>query len=322
MIKKHHQILAVVLLAQIVLSVVVFWPRPSTAGQQEPLFPDITAEDVTALTIEDAEGNVVELRKVTGDWVLPNAGQFPAQGDTVTSLLGKLTDLSTGRLVTNSDVSHKRLQVAADDFVRRIAFETSDGTEETIFIGSSPQYGSAHFRLKGQSETYLTSELTTWDVRANVSGWIDTAYESVAQADVTRMRLENANGTFVFEKEDEETWTMAEPATEESETLDQTQVTSLLRRVASQTIKRPLGTDKREAYGMDDPNAVVTLETEDKTVTLHVGAEDTDDGSYVVKSSESDYYVQVAATSVAALVENGRDAFVKEPTPQPESDGS
>jgi len=323
MIKRHHKILAAVLIAQIVLSVVVFWPRPSTAGQREPLFPDLSGEDVTALTIENAQGQMIELEKVTGNWVLPEADRFPAKADAVSGFLDKLTALTTGRLVTKSDTSHRRLQVASNDFVRRVAFETSGGRRETLYLGSSPQYGSMHFRLDGQSETYLTSELTTWDVNASASGWIDTSYQSLSQGEVTKLTLENSNGTFVFEKEGEDSWTIVEPSPlEEGETLDQAQVRSVLRRAASVTMKEPLGKEEEEAYGLDEPNAVVTLGTADKTVTLRVGAKDADDASYVVKSSESDYYVHVAATSLTALVENGRDAFIKEPTPQAESGGS
>jgi hypothetical protein len=66
---------------------------------------------------------------------------------------------------------------------------------------------------------------------------------------------------------------------------------------------------------------VVTLETADRTVTLRMGAKDADAGSYVVKSSESPYYVQVAEVSLRALVENARDAFLQEP-PTPEAESS
>jgi hypothetical protein len=319
MIKRHHLILACVLVAQVVLSVVVFWPRASTAGQRELLFPDVEAQEVTSLTIEDGEGNVIELAKVTGDWVLPGADDYPAKGDAVSSFLDKLLAVTTGRLVTQSDTSHKRLQVAPDEFVRRISFETGDGTEATLYLGSSPQFGAMHFRQEGQSETYLTGELTSFDANANAGTWIDTSYQSVTQEDVTRMTLENSNGTFVFEKDDEGNWTLADLA--EDETLDETQVTSVLRRAATVTLKAPLGREERLSYGVDAPNAVVALETGDKTVTLRVGAKDTDAASYVVKSSESPYYVHVSEFSVKALVENGRDAFLKEP-PTPEADSS
>jgi hypothetical protein len=320
-IKRHHLILAGVLVAQIVLSVVVVWPRASAVGQTEPLFPDVETGDVTALTIEDDQGNVIELAKVTGEWVLPDADNYPAQGDAVSSFLDKLLALNTGRLVTQSDTSHKRLEVAPDEFVRRISFETGDGTRETLYLGSSPQFGAMHFRQDGQSETYLTDELTSFDANASASAWIDTSYQSVAQEDVTRMTLENSSGTFVFEKDDEGTWTLADLA--EDEILDEAQVTSLLRRAAVVTIRQPLGREERPSYGMDAPSAVVTLETGDTTVTLRVGAKDADAASYVVKSSESAYYVEVAESSVRALVENGRDAFLQEPpTPAAESSES
>jgi hypothetical protein len=319
MIKRHHLILAGVLAAQIALSVVVFWPRASTAGQREPLFPDLETGDITALTIEDDANNVIELAKVTGEWVLPEADDYPAKGDTVSSFLDKLLAISTGRLVTQSDTSHKRLQVAPDEFVRRITFETGDGTQETLYLGSSPQFGAMHFRLEGQSETYLTGELTQFDADATASTWIDTSYQSVTQEDVTRMTLENSNGTFVFEKDEEGNWTLVDLG--DDETLDETQVTSLLRRAAAVTMKAPLGREEEPSYGMDAPNALVSLETNERTVTLRVGAKDADAASYVVKSSESPYYVHVAEPSVRALVENGRDAFLEEP-PTPEAESS
>jgi len=321
MIKRHHQILAGILIVQVVLSVLVFLPRPSTAGQREPLFPDLKAGDISALTIEDAQGNVVKLKKATGEWVLPEAGDYPVRAEDVNSFLEKLVALTTGRLVTSSDTSHRRLQVSPDEFARRISFEASDGTEHTVYLGSSPQYGSAHFRLDGQSETYLTSDLSTLDVNATVSTWIDPTYPTAAQEEVNRMTLENANGAFVFEREGEDTWTFADLS--EDETLDTAQVTALVRRASSVRMREPLGTEESPSYGMEDPNAVVTLETEEKTVTLRVGAKDSDDAGYIVKSSESDYYVVVADTSVSPLVENGRDAFLKTPpTPEGESSGS
>jgi len=318
MIKNHHKILAAVLLAQIALSIFVFWPRPTTAGQQEPLFPDLAKEDVTSLTIEDDQGNRIALQKVTGEWVMPDAGEYPAQSEEVEALLEKLTALTTGQLVTRSDTSHKRLRVAANDFARRIEFESSGGTE-TLYIGSSPQYGSVHFRLEGESEAYLTSQLTTWDVNASTSTWIDTSYHSVQQDDVARFTLENANGTFVFERDDDG-WAMVEPEMAEGEVLNKTQVEAVLRRAAAVTIKSPLGVEEKAAYGLDDPTAEVIMETGDGTVTLTLGSKDDDDGSYVVKSSESAYYVHVSMNSVTALVQNDRDAFVDEPTPEAESD--
>jgi len=337
--KRYNQILTGILVIQIALSVVVFWPESAATGG-EPLFPDLEAGDIVSLTITDADGNSIALAQLPsptspptlggtegrqrgaggegrGDWVLPDAGDYPAQADKVTPLLEKIAGLTTGRLVARTDASHRRLQVAPDDFVSRIQFETADGAKHVLYLGSSPSYGATHFRLDGQSETYLTSDVSTWDANSSAASWIDTSYVSLDKERLTRVTLENTNGTFVFIRDDAGEWAMA--GLEASEELASGKVTTLVNRATSVTLLRPLGTEEDAAYGLDDPLATVTLEMGDETVTLQVGAQDADDSSYVVKSSASPYYVRVAEYNVKPLVENRRDDFLQlPPTPTPE----
>ncbi len=330
--KRHNQILAGILVVQIILSVLVFWPRGTAAVESEPLFPDLEADDIVALTIMDAEGNRIRLGKVTGEWVLPEADDYPAQADKITPLLEKIVGLTTGRLVTRTDASHKQLQVASGDFVRRIDFETQQGTKHTLYLGSSPRYGATHFRVEGMSETYLTDDLSTWETAATAASWIDPVYLSVPQADVLKVTLENANGTFVFTKEEPSAeaeggegtgggWTMEGLAADE--VLDEAKVEATVRQATSVSMSEPVGKEEQASYGMDDPNAVVTLETADKTIILRVGTQDAGDNSYIVVSSESPYYVRVAEHSVKNLVENTRDDYLlPPPTPTPEGEAS
>jgi hypothetical protein len=317
--KRHNQILIGVLVVQVVLSLVVFRPKSSAAIESGPLFPDLESDDIAALTVTDTDGNSVTLRQVTGNWVLPDADDYPAQADIITPVLEKIAGLTTGRLVTRTDSSHKRLQVAANDFVRRIEFETSDGEQHTLYLGSSPSYGATHFRVDRQSETYLTGDLTAWDVNAASGSWIDTTYLSISQDDVIKMTLENANGVFVFARDEENNWTMDGLA--EDESLAQTEVTSAVWQASTLNMTSPLGKQVQADYGMDEPSAVATIETADKTITVWVGAKDPDDNSYVVHSSESPYYVRVSEYGVQSLVENARADFIEvPPTPTPEGD--
>ena len=314
--KRHNQVLAGILVIQIILSVVVFWPKSAATAASEPLFPDLSADDIVALTVTDADDNSIQIKKVGEDWVLPDADDYPAQSDKITPLLDKIVGLTTGRLVTRTDASHKRLQVSPDDFVHRIDLETANGTKRTLYLGSSPQYGATHFRVEGESETYLTSELSTWETKADAASWVDTAYLSVPEDDIIKMTLENVNGTFTFAKDDEGTWTMDGLAADE--TLDEAKVTSLIQRAATVNMIQPLGKEEQAAYGMDQPNAMGTIETGDKTITLSVGAKEPDANRYTVISSESPYYVRVYEYSVKNLVENTRDDFLQlPPTPTP-----
>ncbi|NIV28342.1 MAG: DUF4340 domain-containing protein, partial [Anaerolineae bacterium] len=85
----------------------------------------------------------------------------------------------------------------------------------------------------------------------------------------------------------------------EDETLNTSAVQTLLSRATSVNLLRPLGTEEKAEYGMDNPIAVVTLRTQSeeegtKNYTLRVGAKDPEDNSYVVISSESPYYARVS----------------------------
>jgi hypothetical protein len=317
--KRHHQILAGILAIQVVLTMVVFWPRPATTAGGNPVFPDLEAKDIVSLTVTDADNKSIALRQVGAEWILPEADDYPCVAGNITPLLDSIVGLTTDRLVTRTAASHGRLQVSASDFVRRLDFETADGAKHTLYLGSSPSYGATHFRLEGQNEAYLTDTINTWDVGVEASNWIDTTYVSVPEEEVTRMTLENANGIFVFTKDMQGEWRMT--GMPGIETLDEAKVTGLIRRVASLSMTEPLGKEDLEEYGMDEPQAVATIETADTSVTVRVGAQDPEDNSYVVISSDSPYYVRASQFSVEDLVTRTREDFYKEEaTPTPEAE--
>jgi hypothetical protein len=104
------------------------------------------------------------------------------------------------------------------------------------------------------------------------------------------------------------------------ETLDETKVNGLLNRVSSVSLLEPLGKEQLAAYGLDEPLAVVTVDTDDgQSHILRVGAQDPEDNSYVLASSDSEYYVRVREFVVQNLVEYGRqDLIAPPPTEVPE----
>lgn len=308
--KRHNIILAVILAVQIGLSVVVFIPRSGGAAAGEPAFPGVEAEGIISLLVEDDSGSSVALAKVDDAWVLSEADDYPASADKVPPLLEKLAGLSTGRVVARTATSHVQLEVAEDVFQRRVTFEAGDGVTHTVYLGSSPQYGSTHFRLAGEDEVYLSADFSSWEFGSSPSTWIDTAYHRVERDDLVRVTLENAQGTFVFVKDDAGEWTLEDLAP--GELLAAEAVTLVISRAATVTMIGPLGLEEDAAYGMDDPSAVVMAETTEGSFTLTVGAQDEEDESYVFKSSESDYYVSVAGYNAQPLVERGREDFLQD----------
>jgi hypothetical protein len=315
---RLNQLLAGLLVVQLVLAAVVFWPRPAGGEVGEPLLLGMETDQVVALTITGGDGQSVKLARTEGRWVLPEAGDYPVLEENVSSLLQALGQLEAERRVTQTSGSHARLQVASNEFNRRLDLDLADGTRHVLYLGSSPSYGALHVRAEGRDDVYLTSALTAEDAGVNASAWVDRSYFSVPAGDVMALALENANGAFEFVKEGE-TWTMEGVAGEES--FDSSRFQTILNRVTSLTLLAPLGREERAEYGMVAPAAVVRLQTggdAPKTYVLTVGAQDAEDNSHVVKSSESPYYVRVSEFSVSDLVTRTRDEFlVATPTPLP-----
>ena len=151
------------------------------------------------------------------------------------------------------------------------------------------------------------------------------------QDQVVAMALDNKNGRFEFEKDEGGTWMMKD--LDPAETPKENNVKSMVSRISSLRMLRPLGRAEQDEYGLQDPSAVVTIKTTDdeanvKTYSLRVGAKSDEDNSYVVISSDSPYYVRVSEYTVKDFVERMRDDFLElpprstaEPTPETSSAG-
>jgi hypothetical protein len=326
---KLNRILIVILVLQLALAAVVFWPRQATTEEVQSLFPNLETSRVVRVTITGADGERIVLAKEGADWVLPEADNYPVLSTEVSATIDKIVGLQTGQMVTETSGSHERLGVADDSFERKVELELDGGTRYTLYVGTSPSVGATHIRAGGEDEVYLTTELLASDVGVLPTDWADRTYFSVPEDQVMRLSLENQNGEFTFIRlvsggelaPTQEVWSMADLA--QDETLNTSAVQALFSRATSVAMQRPLGTEEKPEYGMESPSAVVTLRTQSeedgtKNYTLRVGAKNPEDGSYVVISSESPYYVQVSELAVQSFVENARPDFLELP-PTPEA---
>ncbi len=317
---KRNQILAGILLAQVLLAVFVFWPRSAPASVGAPLFADFKASDVTALKISDSDKNVVELQKLGNDWVLSGADNFPADSSKVTPVLDKIAAIKTNRLVTRTSDSHKRLQVANDDFLRKVEFTLASGATHTLFIGSAPGTRATHVRADQQNDVYLASDLSSYELGAQAGSWIKTVYVSITQTEMIGLTITNITGTLQLTKDVSGTWTLNNlPA---GAPLNTSAVTSLVSQAANVTLLQPVGKQAKPEYGLDKPLATVTAQIKPAdqpvtTLTLLVGAKDPTDNSYYAKSSASAYIVKVSEYSVRDFITKTAPDFIQPPTPTP-----
>ena len=315
--KRHQQILIGVLAVQIVLGIILFWPKSGATGSSDPIFPKLAVDDIVSLDISDDQNNNIVLQKTESGWVLPAADNYPIKADSVTPILENLVKMDKTTLVAQTDASHKQLQVSKTDFQRRIIIKTDGKGDYVLYLGSAPRYTATNFRVEGQSEVYQTTQLSNWELNTSANMWVDTAYVTTDQETLSQVVLENTQGTVTLAK-DGENWTLAN--LQEGEEVSQGKVSTLVRNASNVTLMEPLGTSVDPAYGMEAPLAKVTVTTEEGMQTLLIGTKDLSDNSYVVKSSTSPYYVRVAEYNITTMVEDGRDAFLLQPEPESETE--
>ena len=312
---KWQRILTILLVAQLALGVFVFWPRPAAGSGGQPLLANLTADQITGLAITDEQGNTTRLARQGDAWVAPDAGAYPADAAKITPVLEKLIALKTGRLIAQTPQSHTQLQVADAEFVRKVDVSVAGGSTQTLYLGSPAGGQSAHVRLAGQDSVYLASGLASWEVDSSLLNWINPVYLSFNAADLTSLTLKNQNGEFALTRDAQNNWQLGGLAP--GETVDQDKVNTLVNSLTSLRLTKPLGKTDDPAWGLASPTAVVTLIVKNgeqvATTTLTIGAQDATDKSYVVKSSDSEYYVRVAEFIVQDLVQRDRAGFLPAP---------
>lgn len=322
---RLQRLLAGLLVVQLLATAVVFWPRKSAAAVTS-LFEGLEAAEVTQMTVVNGDTDAqVKLSKSGAGWVVDGADGFSADTTKVDDALTKIVALKTNRLIATSPASRARLQVAEDKFVRRIDLTLQDGTSYSLYIGSSPGAGATHVRRADQSNIYATNDLTGYDINATVTSWIDSVYFNLSRDDISGVRLTNASRKFNFTKAADGTWSLTGvPA---DRTYDPTTFNTMLGRFVRFSLSQPLGQSEKPEYGLTTPQATAEITTTQtvsdtttvNTYTLLVGAKQ-QDGNYVVKWSDSPFYVTAAGFSVESMVTSTLENYLQPlPTAIPES---
>ncbi|TCO75395.1 DUF4340 domain-containing protein [Chromatocurvus halotolerans] len=188
------------------LSAVVFLHWPGSTRESDSLGSDthllpLAREDVTRITVADANGREISVLRQNGQWHIDNAS-LPAAKGVVDRLLDALTR-STGFPVARSDSARARFEVDDAHFQRRITLasgavdlqmsgerQTMDAV--TIYLGTSPGIRQVYAR-RGDSTAIQAITLSTFDVPATVDGWLEPRLLSLERID--RVRYGNSEWT-------------------------------------------------------------------------------------------------------------------------------
>ena len=178
-----------------------------TAG--EPPFT-IVADNIEKISITDGDEEVV-LSKQSGDWAIDGEVSLPLQASRIEGLLETLSTMKTGLPVASTVNAREQLEVADDQFQRRISISGGESDSTTLLVGTSPGLRKSHVRRDG-SDDIFSATLAVSDLPASVNQWLNKGLLSVAGVN----SIQSADLSLKLEGEgDTAGWAIAEPADEQ-----------------------------------------------------------------------------------------------------------
>lgn len=183
------RILAAVLVAQIAVVALLYWPVSADLAPREALLPIEDVAAVNRLQISDGESIGVQLTRDATGWKL--ASGLPADDSKAEGLLTALAAQDPGYAIAQTPAAASRFSVSDGDFERRITVTTADQSA-VAFLGSSPAFQKIHARADGDAKIFVLP-LNSYDAPTTEGEWLDRRV--LAQPDLDAIAVGNAQLT-------------------------------------------------------------------------------------------------------------------------------
>ncbi len=264
---------------------------------------------------DDAEPAVTHVLAKEGEkWKLVEPVSALANQKNVESLLKNFTKLEVKEQVTDSKDSYQNYELTEEQalHIRALA---GDEVSFEMWAGKSGGRGQM-VRLPGQEGVYTVDGFSSFMAKRDTKGWRDLSIVEIATDSVNKITIEQEDGTFVFEKnedEEDEAWSGKFKKGKSAygapiKDFEPSKIEDLLR--AYKTLNATgFGDDKTlEETGLEEPVATITIEGEDET-TLHFGSNS--EGSSRWAKLEGKEQIYSVSSWAADWAVSGKEKFQK-----------
>ncbi|WP_045859227.1 DUF4340 domain-containing protein [Teredinibacter purpureus] len=170
------KILAVVLCAQIIVSMIINGATPTHTRETTTLL-STTLDGIDEIQIATQDQNVHLLQ--SGDqWKISEYGDMPVELTLINLLLDKLNKASVDWPIAQSKDAAIRLEVSEENAQKTISFSRQGKKLTSLYLGTSPGYRKIYIRKDDASEIYIT-ELAQHDVPDEPEYWMNKSVLSV-----------------------------------------------------------------------------------------------------------------------------------------------
>ncbi len=306
------KVLAALLVVQVALAVVTWWPRGSGEVEVHPLV-DLSADAVDRVVISGdpkatTKRDPVELVKKDGQWVIASKDDFPADPAKVRELVQRFTEARVGRPIATRPTSHAALEVAEDTHKRKVVLGA--GSESVTLLVGSATSRSVHVRRADQDDVYRLKGFSVWSIADQPRSYWDPKVLDLDPETVTSLHIRGPKGDFELVRDGaDQPWRLSDQ--QEGEELDTEAVDRLVRKAATLRMVEPVAREAKPEHGLDEGVVVEWTVTEDdqtRSGSYRIGATE-EYRTYV--QPEGGWVVQVSKSAVKDLVDATRDGLLK-----------
>jgi hypothetical protein len=254
---------------------------------------ELDPEAVSAIEIQDGDGETLNLVRSGDQWLLPDLGDFPASETRVEQLIERLAGLIRPLPVATSAAAQARFKVADDAFERRLRLRGEGGDLATLMVGDSPGFRRLFARVAGDDAVY-DLRLALFDLSVSPDDWLERGRLQLERSDIVRV----AGADWILVKRDDG-WRLEG----DDQLPDAAAVDALLSSVASLGYRGVLGTDEKPEYGLATPLLMLEVDRADGSRRTYRIGRIADSEDYALKPDDDRYYYRLAAFDLEGLLE-------------------
>jgi len=236
----------------------LFTPGGDNAlGQAERLFPELNADTIDSFTVKRGDATVAA-KKVDGQWRVADP-DYPAHPERIARLAKRLAELTVSQRFAEAEWTETGDEETFGlDEAKALVSWTSDGTEQSLEVGSAVLFGrQTYVRLPGTRDVLLaTGDLANW-VPRDADDWRDLRLVP-EDLEFDRVRFWGQSRTVELARGGDGGWRMEQPVNSPA---DQMVVRQLIQRMQLARIVQ-IAADAGEG----EPDATVRLTKGEESV--------------------------------------------------------
>jgi hypothetical protein len=308
---RRNTILCALLAAQLVLVLVIYWPREAADTSAGITLIDVAPEKVASIIISDGYGSDITISRERDAWVIDPPENYPADTERVRSALRKISHLQSSRLVSSSKGSQGRLRVSDEKFNRKIRLVDTDGKEHVIYLGTTQGKG-VYARSGNSDDVVFIDNLSSWEFATSPRSWWKSIIVDIAPDAVNEIDIRNSHGQFRITRNRDDRWIDASGAV-----LDQDKVKRLLLAVKNMRLSEYVKKDADHKLKKTDASLKLVL-AKGNPVTMEVGPEDKSER--LVRASTDEHLMKVRSSELKQILDAKIDDLKPESKPENKSE--